>query len=304
MPAFTYTDQSKLSLPLATPCDLLVFPFPIPVTIENGSFYKAAISTECDCLLNAVASNLANLKRIKIRSVDEAEARPCSVLSRLIFGDGTTPPWLIIYKDEKSGCQEIWGKDLPVSLVDQLRYAYEENLEISDIVLGSKESWFLQAKRPGGSHILWGGEVPFSKEFSDVMETATVVERVWFTEQGWIIKYDSGSFAWRGLPYRLGERLEDICCNEDLEISVLETGPWQDGSWCIIANEVKTGGRQVFFGNHICKELIERVEKFWNLELFLGPNESYLIRDKEINIPGARSISHIETDAWLSQLCK
>ena len=209
--------------------DLIVFPQAIPVMLGSDLYYRPAIESSCStacipgnacnrcryvlALLRGMSSNAARLTMTRLRSV----AAPEEVPDRLIKIATASPDgssWVVVSEskdgilDDDYPIQEIWAHRVPIELVDQLRIAYEENLEITNVAIG-QDCWFLQAKRPGaGAHIFWGGKVPYSEGFVGAMKAAISIDTVIFSQDGWLVSFDSGSWVWRGIMPEVAAQIE------------------------------------------------------------------------------------------------
>jgi hypothetical protein len=262
---------------------LLLFPKPLPVTLTGGTIYRPFSCGDVSELLAFLALNSAKLDKIRIRSVATAEPIEPSVLDKLVIGI-TPKTWLAILKTS-SGQQDIWCRGLPADLVDQLRFIYNENLQLNDVALGPDDCWFIHARRTttgesSGSHLLWSGSIAHQGDFSAAIKQAVTVNSVQFSATGgWLINFNESSWIWRGLPFRLAERLEQVLASADLEISSVTLGPFSDASWLLTASNLKTGEKQSWHGG-LSKSFEADFAKVWNYQLFLGPGNSYYVRDE------------------------
>ena len=267
-------DSSCCSAPVEG--DLLLFPKPLPCKL-TGDKYKPLIKGDASGLLTVLAGNSAGLDKIKIRSVAEPEALSRSHLEKVILGINAFS-WVALMRDSE-GQQDVWCRGLPTPMVDQLRFIYQDNLEIADIALGPKGSWFIQARRGGGSHLLWGGEIKFPGDFAAALKGAVTVNSVQFSSSGWIVNFNETSWIWRGLPFRLAERLEHVLSSEDLEISSVTCAPFSESTWLVSVVNLKTGEKFNWHGG-LPKSFEADFAKVWKFKLSLGPGNCHFIRDE------------------------
>ena len=256
--------------------DLLLFPKPVPCKLTTDQ-YKPLIKGDATGLLSVLAGNNAKLDKIRIRSVAAPEPVAQSRLEKLVIGNNPFT-WIALLRD-LDGQQEIWCRGLPTEMVDQLRFIYQDNLELADVALGPNDCWFIHAKRGGGSHLLWGGAIAYANDFAGALKEAVTVNSVQFSSRGWIIQFNETSWLWRGLPFRLAERLEEVLCSEDLEISSVTCAPFSESSWLVSAMNFRTGEKFNWHGG-LPKSFEADFSKVWKFQLFLGPGNSHFIRDE------------------------